>query len=76
MNFQSNPEFSDFENTIPAKSVGNHSLIFTRTDHSWHGVNEINSPEGVIRKLFMVEVSRIPTFTEKELNRMKDFIHR
>ena len=39
----------------------NGSLLFQRTDHSWHGVQPLKSPrEDVYRKLFIITIN-IPT---------------
>jgi hypothetical protein len=51
---QSNPEFSDFDTAVPAETMDNHSLIFGRRGNSWHGVREIQCPEGALRKVFIV----------------------
>lgn len=55
---ESAPWFDSFESVIPARSVGNHSLIFARTDCSWHGVEELRCPADRMRKVFSVIVSR------------------
>ena len=51
---QSNPEFSDFDTAVPAETMDNRSLIFGRRGNSWHGVREIQCPEGALRKVFIV----------------------
>jgi len=51
-NPDSGPKISEFSNVISSKVVGNNSLIFTRTNHSWHAVDTITSPEGHMRKMF------------------------
>jgi hypothetical protein len=55
------PSFDSFDAETAAQSVGNYSLLFARTDHSWHGVRELRCPEGQMRKLFSVIVSRDKT---------------
>ena len=54
MTFASAPTLDDFENEIAARSLGNYSLIFERTKHSWHAVREINCPEDRLRRVFIV----------------------
>jgi hypothetical protein len=51
------PSFDELETAAALRAVGNASLIFARTDHSWHGVRPLTSPEGVLRKLFIVTVN-------------------
>ena len=54
MAFESAPTLKDFRNEIAAKSIGNYSLIFQRTRHSWHAVREIQCPEDRVRRVFIV----------------------
>lgn len=57
LDFRSAPGYEDFVAEIPAKSIGNYSLIFERTDRAWHAVREIRCPEDRMRRLFIVVVS-------------------
>jgi len=57
LDFESAPDLDEFENEIPARSLGNQSLIFERTDHAWHAVREIRCPEDRMRRLFIVVVN-------------------
>ena len=57
LDFETAPDYKDFEAEIPAKSIGNYSLIFERTDHAWHAVREIRCPKDKMRRLFIVVVS-------------------
>jgi len=57
LDFRTAPAYEDFVAEIPAKSIGNYSLIFERTDRAWHAVREIHCPEGQMRRLFIVVVS-------------------
>jgi hypothetical protein len=57
LDFRSAPSYEDFVAEIPAKSIGNYSLIFERTDRAWHAVREIRCPEGHMRRLFIIVVS-------------------
>jgi len=55
---RSAPRFEDFDRAHPGPCLGNHSLIFARTPHSWHGVRPLAAPAGAIRKLFIGEFRR------------------
>ena len=48
---------AEFERQIPSQAIGNRSLIFSRTDRSWHGVGEITCPPGHYRKVFIVVIN-------------------
>jgi len=52
------PDFDDFDRVITSQAMGNYSLLFERTDRSWHGVKEIQCPDGALRKVFIVVVNR------------------
>lgn len=52
---KSAPRIEDFKAVIPAKAMGNNSLLFQRTDHSWHGMYPLANPESMLRKVFIVE---------------------
>jgi len=54
---KSAPAFEDFDRATPSVSLGNRSLFFGRSGNSWHGVREINCPEGYLRKVFIVVVN-------------------
>lgn len=56
--YDSAPAFEDFPEQHSGTSVGNASLLFQRTDHSWHGVRPLQCPEGVLRKVFIVEIRK------------------
>jgi hypothetical protein len=53
---KSAPRFEDFDHEFAAEGMGNRSFIFARGDSSWHGVREINCPEGHFRRVFIVVV--------------------
>ncbi len=55
------PGFDDLEVAAALEPLGNGSLLFQRTPHSWHGVRPIQCPEGKLRKLFIVTVN-VPSF--------------
>ena len=54
LKFETAPSLDDFANEIAAKSIGNYSMIFQRTRHSWHAVREIQCPEDRVRRVFIV----------------------
>lgn len=64
---RSAPNFDDFSSEIAAQTLGNRSLLFSRTDHAWHGVRPIACPEDRLRKVFIVVINR---------NRLGDKIRR
>lgn len=53
--YTSAPKFEDFRARINCEPIGNRSLLFLRTDHSWHGVESLSCPEDEMRKVFIVE---------------------
>jgi len=57
-NSQAAPGFADFARITAAEALGNYSLLFARTAHSWHGVRELTCPQGHLRKVFIVVVNR------------------
>jgi hypothetical protein len=50
------PKFEDFDRIMPAKALGNSSLLFMRRERSWHGVKEIRCPPDHLRKVFIVVI--------------------
>jgi hypothetical protein len=56
------PGFDDLKVAASLDLRKNGSLLFERTEHSWHGVRPLKPPNpDVLRKLFIVTVN-IPTF--------------
>ncbi|HYW38525.1 MAG TPA: hypothetical protein VE957_10455 [Terriglobales bacterium] len=56
------PSFDDLKVAASLDLRKNGSLLFQRTEHSWHGVRPLQSPQpDIYRKLFIVTVN-IPTF--------------
>ena len=55
--YNSAPEFEDFERSHTIECVGNVSALLARCDRGWHGVREIECPEGEFRKVFIVVVN-------------------
>jgi hypothetical protein len=58
---RSAPSFDELGVAATVDPRGNGSLLFQRTDHSWHGVRPLGCPPGVLRKLFLVTVN-VPSF--------------
>lgn len=69
----SGPDISEFYNVFKSKSVDNNSFIFTRTEHSWHAVEELKCPEDQFRKMFSVVANRKPTFYDRIKSRIKKY---
>ncbi|MDA8387078.1 MAG: 2OG-Fe(II) oxygenase [Nitrospiraceae bacterium] len=55
------PPFDELRVAASLDPRGNGSLLFMRTDHSWHGVRPLGSPDGPLRKLFIITINT-PTF--------------
>jgi hypothetical protein len=55
------PEFDDLKVAAALDPRGNGSLLFQRTDHSWHGVRPLQAPPNYLRKLFIVTIN-VPTW--------------
>ncbi len=53
--FKTAPKFNEFKRQIEIPCMGSESLLFKRTDHSWHGVRKIQCPPDKLRKVFIVE---------------------
>jgi hypothetical protein len=56
--FRSAPNFEEFERIAVPEALGNHSLLFARKGHSWHGVRTLTCPQGHLRKIFIVVINR------------------
>jgi hypothetical protein len=54
------PAFDNFKVAAALDPRGNGSLLFERTEHSWHGVRPLQCPPDTLRKLFIVTVN-LPT---------------
>ncbi|MFZ3201948.1 MAG: 2OG-Fe(II) oxygenase [Candidatus Acidiferrales bacterium] len=55
------PSFDDLRVAAALEPLGNGSLFFQRTPHSWHGVRPLQCPQGELRRLFIVTVN-VPSF--------------
>jgi len=51
------PSFDDLKVAAAVEPLGNGSLLFERTPHSWHGVRALQCPAGHLRKLFIVTIN-------------------
>jgi hypothetical protein len=51
------PTFDDLRASATIDARGNASLLFQRTEHSWHGVRPLRSPPDQLRKLFIITVN-------------------
>lgn len=50
------PVLEDFRRVTAGEAIGNRSLLFARTDHSWHAVREIRCPPQALRKVFILVI--------------------
>ncbi len=57
LDYNSAPPLDAFDNVTECKSVGNYSALIKRTDHAWHAVNPIESPEDRLRRVFIIVVN-------------------
>ncbi len=48
------PQFDEFDQQWPARTMDNRCILFGRRGNSWHGVKRIQCPEGKHRKVFIV----------------------
>lgn len=63
--WRSAPELSEFDIVYASEIVPNRSLLFKRSDHSWHAVEELRCPPGALRKLFTVIFDKHPSLYQK-----------
>jgi hypothetical protein len=54
LDHKSSPTLDQFSKKYKSKSLENRSLLFKRTDHSWHSLDPLNCPTDKIRKVFSV----------------------
>lgn len=66
------PDFSDFDEIIVPKALGNWSFIFAKTKNSWHGVRELTSPPEVVRKIFSITIDSIPSLQKKIMTKIRE----
>ncbi len=57
----SGPSFDELGTAAALDARGNRSLIFQRTEHSWHGVRPLGCPPEQLRKLFIITIN-VPNF--------------
>lgn len=65
-----NPTRESFAHIYSYPIMNNRSVIFERTDHSWHGVDTIRAPKDACRKLFTVVIEKPRPLK----TRIKDFL--
>ncbi len=53
------PNFEGFDRVLDSLALGNYSLPCARTGTSWHGVREIRSSQGALRKVFIVVITHL-----------------
>jgi hypothetical protein len=66
------PGFEDLRTVAVSGIIGNQSLIYHRTRHSWHGVRQLSCPPGKFRKVFIVVINRLTPQVWLRLLRAKD----
>ena len=57
LDYNSAPSMDEFDQVIECDSIGNYSSLMLRTDHAWHAVHPIQSPEGSLRRVFIIVVN-------------------
>ncbi|MEM9254140.1 MAG: hypothetical protein AAGA91_01755 [Pseudomonadota bacterium] len=57
LDYNSAPDYADFDEVIECQSIGNSSALMLRTDHSWHAVRPIDCPDDKLRKVFIVVIN-------------------
>jgi hypothetical protein len=57
LDYNSAPDFDEFDNAIECDSIGNYSALIKRGDHAWHAVHPINCPEDRLRRVFIIVVN-------------------
>jgi hypothetical protein len=57
LDYDSAPDYDEFDEVIEFESIGNYSALMKRTDHAWHAVRPINCPEGHLRRVFIIVVN-------------------
>lgn len=57
LDYNSAPDYAEFDDIIEFDTMGNASALMLRTDHSWHAVRPINCPEDKLRKVFIVVIN-------------------
>jgi hypothetical protein len=53
------PGFDEFAVVAASDPLGQGSLLFQRTPHSWHGVRPLQCPDGKLRKLFHLTINQL-----------------
>jgi hypothetical protein len=64
------PEIADFTHYEEPEILGNRTLLFGRTPHSWHAVKPLACPPGVTRNIFTVIARRKPSLKTRILKKL------
>ena len=62
LDYNSAPDYDEFDAIHECQSIGNYSSLMLRTDHAWHAVRAIDCPEGRLRRVFIVVVNPVSLF--------------
>ncbi len=54
LDWKTAPKLEDFRSVKKVNILENYSLLFKRTDHSWHALDEIQCPSDMYRRVFTV----------------------
>jgi len=57
LDYNSAPDYDQFDAVLECDSIGNYSSLMLRTDHAWHAVRPITCPEDHMRRIFIVVVN-------------------
>ncbi|MEN9389904.1 MAG: hypothetical protein RLZZ283_4 [Candidatus Parcubacteria bacterium] len=61
---ESAPRDDEFEIVTKTDGYGNQSLLFSRTNNSWHSVSPLAMPPGTVRRLFTVVADKPRTIAD------------
>lgn len=76
LDFKTAPTLDDFDSEVSANSIGNYSLIFERTRHSWHAVRELQCPTDLMRRVFIVVANPENLYRTLRDRAMRKQVHR
>lgn len=68
---QSNPKFEDFDRIIEPTFVGNYSIMFKNQWNAFHGVKEIQAPEGKYRRMFSIFMEEYEPLPRRAIKAVK-----
>jgi len=78
LDWQSAPDYADFDEETPSRMLENYCFMFKRNNHSWHAVRELQGEEGMVRKIFIAVIDKPkenPGLLGKIKNKVKTAIH-